>query len=295
MAHIDEEAAHDRHDRSTSKAHFEARTVRYANLFKEKWWVLVLGALVGSAIAGGIAWYAPPSFVSFGRMIVSIKLAIPEGSVYTEELSNFLGTQAELMRSGDVVRRAHLRVMAQKSDQVFRPVKLKVGVFPKTTIFVLQATGGEPWYTQAFLQACMDEYSALKREMRTQTSDTTVAGLTEEVLRLQKDLVKADEELAEFQKTNSVVLSQEQGNTAGNYLAALNQRLAALKSEYELLQLLTLDQSLDRQKEAGGTVPFANGSTDQPAVAAGAQTDPEYLKAKQQLLLLKAEQGELGR
>ena len=35
-------------------------------------------------------------------MIVSIKLAIPEGSVYTEELSNFLGTQAALMQSGVV-------------------------------------------------------------------------------------------------------------------------------------------------------------------------------------------------
>ena len=51
--------------------------------------------------------------------------------------------------------------------------------------------------------------------------------------------------------TNSVVLFEEQGNSAANYLAALNQRLAAMKSEYDLLQMLTLDQSLDRQQEAG--------------------------------------------
>src|ERR1035441_4763844 len=108
----------------------------------------------------------------------------------------------------------------------------------------------------------MAEYIALKKEMRTQTSDTTVAGLTEEVIRLEKDLRNADAELLEFQSTNTVLLSQEQGNSAGNYLAALNQRLATRKSEYDLLQMLTVDQNLNRQQEAGGAVLPANGATD---------------------------------
>src|ERR1039457_533349 len=136
---MNDQAVHASHDRSTSRAHFHSRVSRYKNLLLEKWWVLVLGAVVGSAIQGALVWYQPPSFVSAGRMIVSIKLAIPEGSVYTEELSNFLGTQAELMKSSEVRRRARERVMAQKSDQELRPVALKVVVFPKTTIFGLEA------------------------------------------------------------------------------------------------------------------------------------------------------------
>jgi len=294
MPQMNEESVGPRHDRSVSKAHFEARTVRYGNLLKEKWWVLVAGTLAGLAVAAGIYKYRPMSYGSVGRMIVSIKLAIPEGSVYTEELSNFLGTQAELMRSSEVIRRAHARAMAQKPDQASRPVEFRVTVFPKTTIFVLQATGPDPAYTQAFLQACMEEYSALKREMRTQTSDTTVAGLTEELRRLQKELARADEELAEFQKTNSVVLFEEPGNSAGTYLTALNQRLAGLKSEYELLQLLTLDQSLERQQGAGETLHLGNAVTSTASPPGGERSDPDYLKAKQQLLLLKAEQEELS-
>ena len=245
-----------RTDRSTSRAHFHARLSRYRSLLRRKWWVLVLGAIwwdwPSRAASSGPQ---PPSFASVGRMIVSIKLNIAEGSVYTEELSNFLGTQAALMQSGVVINRAHARVTAQKPKLRMQPVALKVTVLPKTTIFVLQATGADPEYTQAFLQACMEEYIALKKEMRTQTSDTTVAGLTEEVMRLEKELRKADEELVAFQSTNSVVLSQDQGNSAANYLAALNQRLAAQKSEYELLQLLTVDQNLDRQQGAGGAAP----------------------------------------
>jgi capsular exopolysaccharide synthesis family protein len=228
-------------------------------------------------------------------MIVSVKLNIAEGSVYTEELSNFLGTQAALMQSGVVINRAHTRVTAQKPELRMQPVMLKVTVLPKTTIFVLQATGADPEYVQAFLQACMEEYIALKKEMRTQTSDSTVAGLTEEVMRLEKELRKADEDLVAFQSTNSVVLSQDQGNSAANYLAALNQRLAALKSEYELLQLLTVDQNLDRQQAASAVLPVVNGATNQPSGAGGEQTDADYFKAKQQLLLLQAEQQEMGR
>jgi capsular exopolysaccharide synthesis family protein len=228
-------------------------------------------------------------------MIVSIKLNIAEGSVYTEEFSNFLGTQVALMQSGVVLNRAHARVTTQKPELRMQPVGLKVTVSPKTTIFVLQATGGDPEYARAFLQACMEEYIALKKEMRTQTSDTTVAGLTEEVIRLEKDLRNADAELLEFQSTNTVLLSQEQGNSAGNYLAALNQRLAARKSEYDLLQMLTVDQNLDRQQAAGGAVLPANGATDTSPAAGGERKDEDYFRAKQQLLLLQAEQEELGR
>lgn len=292
---MNDQADQPRMDRSTTRAHFNARLSRYLSLLRRKWWVLVLGVLVGAGIQGVRLWSSAPAFASVGKMIVSIKLNIAEGSVYTEELSNFLGTQAALMQSGVVLNRAHARVTLQKPEVRWQPVGLKVTVSPKTTIFVLQATGGDPEYTRAFLQACMEEYIALKKEMRTQTSDTTVAGLTEEVIRLEKDLRNADAELLEFQSTNTLLLSQEQGNSAGNYLAALNLRLATRKSEYDLLQMLTVDQNLDLQQAPSAAVLPANGATDTSPPAGGDRTDTDYLRAKQQLLLLQAEQEELGR
>jgi capsular exopolysaccharide synthesis family protein len=228
-------------------------------------------------------------------MIVSARLAIPEGSVYTEELSNFLGTQMALMQSLVVINRAHARVLSQNTNMVMQKVTLKVATSPKTTIFVLQATGDEPRYTQAFLQACMDEYINFKHDMRTQTSDSTLAGLMEEVLRLKRDLQKSDDDLISFQTSNSVVLLQEQGNSAGNYLTALNQRLAGFKSEYDLLQELTLEQNLERKQIAGSLLPSVDellSSTSSGKSEDTAQTD--YFRAKQQIALLKAEQERLS-
>lgn len=284
-----------RADRSTSRAHFHAKLSRYRSLLNKKWWVLVLGAVAGVAIQMAIDRSGKPEFISAGRMIVSIKLNIAEGSMYTEELSNFLGTQAALMQSGAVVSRAHARVVAQKPELKPQPVALRVSVLPKTTIFVLHTTGPDPEYVRAFLQACMDEYVALKKDMREQTSDTTLAGLTSEVMQLEKELRKADQEMAVFQSTNSVVVSQDTGNTAANYLATLNQRLAGLKSEYNLLQMLTLDQSLNRQQGTDGSLTLGSSSTNDTSAVGLERTDSEYYKAKQQLLLLQADQRELGR
>ena len=46
-------------------------------------------------------------------MIVSIKLNIQQGSLYTEELGNFVGTQAALMQGSEVQQRARDRVASQ--------------------------------------------------------------------------------------------------------------------------------------------------------------------------------------
>ena len=275
------------------RVRFLARMTRLRRLLVSKWWVVALGILLG--LAGALAYnrFQAPLYASVGRMIVSIKLSIPEGSIYTEELSNFLGTQIALMQSDLVMNRAYARLPRTGTNSEPPKVELQASALPKTTIFVLQAKGQDPEFTRDFLQACMEEYVALKREMRTQTSEATLAGLTEEVLRLKKELGKADDDLAAFQASNSVVLLQEQGNTAGSYLATLNQRLAALQSEHDLLKALTLDQDLERRQQTGNALPTADemlGRT-RPSLDPG---EVDYLKAKQQILLLKADREDLS-
>src|SRR5580658_4903732 len=282
------------HDRYAWRAHLISRINRLKNLLTTKWWLPVLGVAIGVGIENRMGHNEQPLYTSSGRMIVSIKLSIPEGSVYSEELNNFLGTQAALMQSGVVINRAYAAVAALFPDVAMKPVSMKVTVVPKTSIFLLQGTGDEPRYTQAFVQACMEEYVNLKKDMRTQTSDLTIAGLTEEVLRLKKELVQCDAEIVAFQSSNSVVVLQEQGNNAGTYLAGLNQRLNGLKSEYALLQTLTLDQNVARRQPGTAAPPVSGETAEQPSPSGGERVDAEYLKVKQDILVLKAQQEDLG-
>src|SRR6266498_3142426 len=96
----------------------------------------------------------------------------------------------------------------------------------------------------------------LKKEMRATTSETTLAGITEQLITLERELKKNEEELLNFQASNSVVVLQEQGNSAGSYLAQLNRQLADLKREFNLLTRLNLDQNLERQQKKD-TLPLA--------------------------------------
>ena len=276
------------------RAQVMSRLNRLKNLLTTKWWIPTLSIALG---LGCQAWQwqgEKPLYSSTGRMIVSIKLSIPEGSVYTEELNNFLGTQAALMQSGVVRNRACARMASAHPDWPVESIQLKVDILPKTTIFLLRGSGAEPRSTEAFVQACMEEYVNLKKEMRSRTSDNTIEGLHEDVMRLKAELSRGEEEMVEFQRTNSVVMLQDQGNTAGHYLTGLNERLASLKSEYELLEALTLEQNLDRQQKAAAISSGSPQSPDPSSPVGGERTDSDYLRARQNILLLKAERDDLG-
>jgi capsular exopolysaccharide synthesis family protein len=291
-------------DRPTWTAQFFSRLHRYRNLITSHWWILVVCAGIGVGIMGLFIKFSPPQFFSIGQMIVNVKLNIQQGSLYTEDLNNFLGTQAALMQGSQVLQRAHDRMASEHPNLPASEVSVEVNVLPRTTIFILHATGENPEYTKQFLQTCMEEYINLKKEMVEQTSDTTIAALTDQMLRLEPRIQACDNDMQAFLSTNNAALLEE-ANGVGNYLAALYQQLATAQSEYALLHSMTLDQNLLLEQSQ---VPAVTGVQNQPAYSTSGgllenaglagqsglfapdTIGMQYLSIKQQILLLKAEQ-----
>jgi capsular exopolysaccharide synthesis family protein len=298
------------HDRSAWTARFFSRLHRYRNLFRRRWWVLLV--CVGLALAAMVAYIrnAPTEYVSVGQMIVSIRLNIQQGSLYSEDLGNFLGTQAQLMQGAEVQQRATARVASQNPGLLSKTPSLNVSVLPRTTIFLLRATGENSEYTKLFLQACMEEYVNKKKEMAERTSSTTIAGLTDQMLRLEPQLQKCDDEMQAFLGTNDAALLQE-ASGVGNYLSVLYQQMATAQSQYALLQAMTLDQNLLLEQDRTPALMGAGGGAQAGASSAGgllvnaglgeqsglfaANTiGMEYLIIKRQILLWKADQERFG-
>ena len=279
-------------DRHVRTGKLFSRVYRYRTLLLERWWVFIL--CIGLTMGAETIYlrYSPSVFISVGQMIVSIKLNIQQGSLYTEELSNFLGTQSALMQGAEVVQRARDRVTSQNPGLTPKPVLLDVSVIPKTTIFVLRASGENPDYTKAYLQACMEEYIELKKSMAARTSDTTIAGMTEQMLRLEPEMQKCDAEMQAFLSTNDVALL-EQANGMGTYLISIYQALANAQSESDLLNSMTLDQSLLLERAQSPQTPstygIANNNVNMDSQIAPNMIGTEYLTVKQQILLLQAD------
>lgn len=280
---------------ATWSTSFITRLHRYKTLLLRRWWIPVLTICLGLFVEAWITYQTPPSYLSQSKMMMPGQLRIPQGAVYSEESQNFFGTQIQLMQSAEVKRGAEALVRSTHPELPSSPVDLLIVQRPRTSIFELQAVGRSPEYTQAYLNAIMQKYLEFKKGVREGQGQTVITGITEQLIQTEKDLRAAEDEMLEFQKQNNIGFIQEEGNSAAAYLVKLNRDYAAFKTEYDLLEMLDLDQNLDRAKtKTDGGLP-AQGGDEQVMPFSGVGPEADYLKAKQQVQLLKAERDILSK
>jgi len=265
------------------------RWYQYRRVLQTRWWVLVLSVGVAMLLAG---WYnvsQPVRFCSVGRMMVSGQISLPGAALYSEEAQNFFGTQVSLMESQMVRTGAEARVRTVRPELAPCAVTLSVSQQPRASIFVLQAIGDQPDYSEALLNAVMQEYMSVKRDMRSRKSDTTVSAIADELEILEKKIKTVSDELIQFQKENNVAFLQSEGNVAASYLSGVDRRLADLNTEYQLLTLLGVDENIDRM---GARKPAESGSAQASSEAAmagyGFGPPADYAHAKDRIKFLKA-------
>lgn len=273
------------------------RIHRYKQLLLRRWWIPLLTICLGLFVQAWLIYQTPPSFMSMSKMMLAGKLALSQTAVYSEDAVNFYGTQIQLMQSAEVRRSAEALVRSTHPEMQPVAVEITVTQKPRTSIFELQAIGITPDYTQAYLNAVMQKYLDFKKGMRENQGDTVTSAITEQLVQVEKDLRDGEDEMLAFQKQNNIGFIQEEQNSAAQYLVRLNQQHASLKTEYDLLEKLDLDQNLDRGssgKPEAGASPASDGS--QPLMPfADVGPEGDYLKAKQAVQLLKAERDTLSR
>lgn len=296
---------------SSWSAAFFTKLHRYRALVKRRWYVPLLTISVGVCIQSYRFAQIQPNYISSGKLIVSPRMFLPENAVVSDESANFIGTQLELMQSAEVRNRARARVQALKPDLAPIPVALTAYQQPRTSIFTLQASGSEPNYTQAFLDAVMEEYISRRKETRSEKSQSALLAIKEQVDKIEKEINQIDEEMMSFQKENNVIFMEEQGNKNASYLINLNKQLDDLNTEFQLLSKLSLDQNIERQSTNSPAKASPNKSstptdpnttekrtpdTEEIKAATGNINSPEseYRNSNQQIQLLLIQRDELS-
>ncbi len=265
------------------------------------WWVPALGFLLALGAMGAFVFQRPPTYVSTASMQETLKVRLPEGSLFAEETQNFLDTQAELLRMTRLSDAALARLSASSNaapiprdaDGKALPVKVRISQAGKSAIFVLEAKGSHPGYLEDYLNALMDVYQEFKRNQRRLVSGDTLASITEQVQRAERDLQDQQDILTAFQQTNNLAILQEEGTIAGGYLA----RLQTQQSELELERRL-----LAAASTAGGAGGNSNDTgVDFHALTAlgsqgsGSVVNPGQQTAMNELALLKIQHEKLDR
>jgi polysaccharide biosynthesis transport protein len=281
---------------STSwSAAFITRLHRYKSLLLRRWWIPVLTICLGLFVEAFLIYQTPPQFQSTSKMMMAGKMNIAQGAVYSEDSVNFFGTQIQLIQSAEV--RHSAEALVRSSHPELQPVAVEIFVAqkPRTSIFDLSAVGSSPEYTQAYLNAVMQKYLDFKKGLREGRGHEVTTGITEQLIQVEKDLRNSEDEMLDFQKQNNIGFIQEDSTSAAAYLVKLNQQYAQLKTEYDLLNLLDLDQNLDRAQSKMDAVGSQGGDNQGGLPFADVGPEADYLKAKQQVQLLKAERDTLAK
>jgi succinoglycan biosynthesis transport protein ExoP len=304
---------------------------RFQILIRRCWWLVLL---IGIGVMVPVSLYSlssRPTYQSKARMWLVGKLDIPEDRMYTEQLVNYIGTQAELLRSPKVyglamadldkempapaLEEAHgsgwreqliaarERLMAwvgslrssepsAPSEKRSRSFNVTVTESSKSSTLDIEVVGLEPKSTRAFLDHLMSAYLRYKRDMRGTTTDRAIVSLLEQVRSLHSDLEEHRAKLHTFQMSNNVVFLQEQGNNAGSYLASVSKQLAGLRTELKLLRSMKPDQWVELG--SGLRNPEAGQGIGRDLVNNLTEFQNELTKASQQMQVLQARRDELA-
>ena len=261
---------------------------RFVRYLRRHWWLPALTTSIALCLVAFYVLRQPPAYVSQASLWVSGKVKLPESGLYSEELQFFFGTQIELLQSEKLQARATNRVATLKPELKSVPLDLRIRQTPRTTIIVLEASGPEPAFTQTFLEALVDEYFAYRKEVRAASSDDTLNSLTRELEQQDKQLKVTQDQLLAAQSDTSLVMLQEQNNSASSYLARLTLQQADLRMESQMLELV----AADRSGGSAGTDPAPGGGFDSSTVVPARSAD--YLSARQRVEMLKRDRDEFA-
>ncbi len=272
-------------------------------VLSRRWWIPFLSLLVAGAAGLAYARLQPVGYVSYARMWVRGTLRVTEMAQYTEDSGSFFGTQVALMESSEMRLRALNRLkrldpgftIPRDKDGNKVPVSLRVNQAPKSAVFVLECSSPDPKYAKDFLNASMDEFLAYKNEVRAATAGDVLASVSSQVYKQQASLKEEQEKLREFQRENNVVLLEEQFRDGANRLAELNNQVASLELQVDLMDAAALERIVTAQSRTNFIAASPNAGSLMGLSASIPTVSDQIVAARQRLEGLKLQKEQLSR
>ena len=207
---------------------------RFLSYLRNRWWVVLvcLALTVGSTVA--YETLRQETYISTAELYLTLGAQLGT-SIFAEPKDDY-ATQIELLKGVRLQREALESLGPEIAGRLKDPVKVEVVRPMGTSILKLQATSSDGSVSQQFLQALIDRYLEFKKKTRLDTSKEILVSLNDELDSREALLQTNQERWAAFQKTNNVILMEEEAKTASLYLADLNTQVQKLTLDRQLLE-----------------------------------------------------------
>jgi len=194
--------------------------------------LIVLVALMIWAAFVALDANSSKTYVTTARFLVG-------GAEINQKLENgepipdsFYATNAEIIMSREVQSRAHARVHAMHPDLTPHAVKIEAKRLSGTRILVLIARSDDEETTQRMLNAVMEEFLAMRKEVRGWERDRRTGPMRDAIVKLEKAMFLAEQEIKDAGQGGA---SPEQ---LTELKAALQQKKMALEKQEAMLRSL---------------------------------------------------------
>ena len=280
----------------TEKAeNFHALSQRLRQQFITHWWIIFLTVSLGILLQVVLTMRLQNYVFSEGKLISSSLLANPEGSGISNNgnQGDFFATQLVELKSPEIGRKAEERVRITNPGLAPEPVDLEVEQQEHSDLIVLTAKSKNGAYAQAWLAAVMDEYLEGRRQRFANPVDKTVAEMKKDLDASKEKITRQIDLIAAWKKRYNDVALVEQDNGAALYLTKLKQTLAQNETEFQLLEMLNVEQNANRLKQINPADTDILKNRDNAQLGGVAQKYLDAVEYCQDLLAQKAELSEV--
>jgi len=227
------------------------------------------------------------------------KLRLPDGAAFTEDRDNYLGTQAELLRSKMLRDLTLNRMRAVDTNGIVldadgNPLDVDIEVFssPKSSVYTVQASSANPAFTPLYLDALMQQYLEYRKNIRREVSGDTLASISEQVQRLERDMKVGQAALSDYQRSNNMAVLEEESTIEASYLSKLKTELSDYQLEVRLLAARELEQDSGSQMATNDSDTIFDSLRNS---GSGVSSTSGRLNADKEIELLKLDRERLSK
>ncbi|MSU36260.1 MAG: polysaccharide biosynthesis tyrosine autokinase [Pedosphaera sp.] len=237
-------------DRINLYLHFR----RYFKIVADRWLLLLMLTLMGTAMGVWIAWTTPNSYESTSMLMIASKVrGTAMGAEMTEDVSKFSETQIQLMQSTSLIGKV-ITKLAEGRDQTNQTSRPRLDAFSgKGSTFIMKVTSTNYDYAQKFATGWAQEFIEFKKQQRASIMGSSEAATQRDILTFEQRLERARNALEDFRKRNNITSEVDAG-------LADQERLNLLQREYEILQMTRkIYESATTEQIASGAVQGVPG------------------------------------
>lgn len=275
------------------------RPQKFIYFLRKFWWIPLITLTLSMTVAIVMFFLTPPTFVSYGGMWETEKLRLPDGAAFTDNRDNYLGTLSDLfhnkgLQDSTVTSLASSGTNEIPKDKNGNTIQVGIEIYgqPKSSTFTVEARSSNPAYTPLFLDELMKQLITFRKNIRREVSGDTLASISEQVQRLERDMKVGQAALNDYEKSNNFAVLLQESTIEAGYLSKLKTELSDYQLQMELLAAreLEIDSGRMGPTNASDTIFDSLRSS-----GASISSTTGRLDANRQIELLKLERERLGK